>query len=118
MRDFVPVRRLTSGERVAFCSHLGWPLRPPIPRPLFYGRGGRRAEPPVGEGSGPRHKTEAAHFFLDFFVSSSPAPIEFFQPPVNDLTLRGVLHCESQIFNSIARAIDVQAGGESVCFNH
>src|ERR1700691_4778276 len=61
MRDFVPVRRLTSGERVAFCSHLGWPPRPPIPRPLFYGRGGRRAQPPGGEGSWPHHNCATAY---------------------------------------------------------
>ena len=30
----------------------------------LYGRGGRRAQPPVGEGSGPHHKSSAAHFFL------------------------------------------------------
>src|SRR5271156_3944430 len=33
-----------------------------LPRPLFYGRGGRRARPPVGEGSGPHHKCATAHF--------------------------------------------------------
>src|ERR1700691_5345433 len=36
------------------------PLRPPIPRPLLYGRGGRRAQPPGGEGSGAHHHCQTA----------------------------------------------------------
>ena len=74
-----------------------WPPLPPTPRPLFYGRGGRRAQPPVGEGSGLHHKSGAAHFLVSFRAKRRiPAP------SVNDITLRRVLHFESQIFNSIA----------------
>src|ERR1700678_2501568 len=40
------------------------PPRPPIPRPLLYGRGGRRAEPAGGEGAGPHAAFTQRHCLL------------------------------------------------------
>ena len=50
--------------RTTFRSQVPWEgqRRVQLPRPLFYGRGGRRAQPPVGEGSGFNlHAREITH---------------------------------------------------------
>src|ERR1700691_887349 len=62
MRDSVPIR--------TFC---GARLRL-LPRPLFYGRGGRRAQPPVGEGSGPHHNCPTAHSLPCIIQSAAKNP--------------------------------------------
>ncbi len=41
-----------------------------------------------------------------------------FEPSVNEPAVECALHFKSHIFHSIARAIDGDSGGESVCFNH
>jgi hypothetical protein len=77
--DFVSFGR---SEESRFLCCPGWPLRPPIPRPLFYGRGGRRAQPPVGEGSAITSQNLARPFFVSsravFYVTQSPYPARFF----------------------------------------
>src|ERR1700678_4595309 len=50
MRGFAPVRNFFWGGGAGN-----------LPRPLFYGRGGRGAQPPVGEGSAVHAETEQGH---------------------------------------------------------
>jgi len=44
---------------------------PFLPRPLLYGRGGRRAQPPVGEGSGPAQDADPHEMIVRLATSAS-----------------------------------------------